>query len=358
MKRNGIPEIARKANVSLATVDRAFHGRKGIKKETRQRILRIAKELGYRPNIAARALSAGRRTVRIGVCIPLELHYFYDQMRQGIKAEAAEFEDFGLELIDSPSERLGVKEYDHLHVLLSKDIQAVILCPGDYRPLTPLIGEMEDRGIRVICVSSDAPDSQRSSLVWVDPYITGELAGELMAKVLPEGSQAAVVTGILQSENHRKKTEAFTSEFKKRCAGGKVVEVIEAHDDELIAFERVLALLRHKTGISGLYVSTANCLPVCHALAAQGLLGKVRLITTDLFPEMVPYFRKGGISASIYQRPYNQAQIALRIAVNYILHRRPLLASHCLSPQIVMNANLHLFRETHRLSPHPNATSS
>jgi LacI family transcriptional regulator, galactose operon repressor len=120
MKRIGIPEIARLAKVSLATVDRALNGRKGIRDETRNRILRIAEEFGYKPNLAARALSIGKRTHRIGICIPRELHYFYDQVREGLQAEASEFEAFGVELVHSPSDRLAKKEFDHVKDLLSK----------------------------------------------------------------------------------------------------------------------------------------------------------------------------------------------------------------------------------------------
>ena len=48
----GIREIARLANVSPGTVDRALHGRKGITDETRARILTIAESIGYSPDLA------------------------------------------------------------------------------------------------------------------------------------------------------------------------------------------------------------------------------------------------------------------------------------------------------------------
>ena len=67
------------ANVSIGTVDRALHGRGGIKEATRKRILQIAEQIGYSPNLAARALSGAKARVRIGVCIPKEIHFFYDQ---------------------------------------------------------------------------------------------------------------------------------------------------------------------------------------------------------------------------------------------------------------------------------------
>src|SRR5262249_52925797 len=98
MKRAGIHRIAELAQVSIGTVDRALHGRKGISDATRRKILRIAKELDYSPHPVARALSAGRNKRRIGVCIPEEIHFFYDQMRAGIFEEATRVSGFGIEL--------------------------------------------------------------------------------------------------------------------------------------------------------------------------------------------------------------------------------------------------------------------
>src|SRR5438477_10810089 len=83
-ERRGIHLIAELANVSIGTVDRALHGRGGIKEATRHRILQVAQQIGYTPNLAARALSVARATASIGVCMPREIHLFYDQLWSGV----------------------------------------------------------------------------------------------------------------------------------------------------------------------------------------------------------------------------------------------------------------------------------
>ncbi|MEV6208215.1 LacI family DNA-binding transcriptional regulator [Kitasatospora sp. NPDC051914] len=52
-------DVARLAGVSSQTVSRVSNGSPGVVEETRQRVLAVMKELGYRPNSAARALKAG-----------------------------------------------------------------------------------------------------------------------------------------------------------------------------------------------------------------------------------------------------------------------------------------------------------
>jgi LacI family transcriptional regulator len=131
----------------------------------------------------------------------------------------------------------------------------------------------------------------------------------------------------------------------RQCPDGKIISVIEGHEDEEESFQKTSELLRRFPKLDGLYVNTVNCLPVCRALSARGFEGKVKLITTDLFAEMAPYFQKGIITASIYQHPYRQGQVAVRLLADNLTNKVPLPPAAHLSPGVVMSTNLHLFRE-------------
>jgi LacI family transcriptional regulator len=344
-ERRGIHLIAEMAHVSIGTVDRALHGRGGIKDTTRQRILQIARQIGYTPNLAARALSASKSRAVIGVCMPREIHFFYDQLWSGVLDEGRRVAQLGIEFIHRPVKVLGEGDTEAFKDLVQSEVDGIILTAGNPRDLKPLIDEAEQKGIHVVCVSTDAPESRRSSSVCVEPRLNGNIAGELMGKFVPPGSKVAVVAGMLTAEDHRKKTDGFSDAFPKNCPGGKIVSVIEGHEDEDESFQKTFDLLRRVPSLAGLYVNTVNCLPVCHALGARGLAGKVKLITTDLFAEMSAYFQKGTIAASIYQQPHRQGQIAVRLLADHITTKVGFPPAVHLSPGVVMSSNLHLFRE-------------
>ncbi len=355
MRKPGIREIAKLANVSPGTVDRALHGRKGITEETRQRILVIAEGLGYTPDLAARALSVGRAPVHIGVSIPREIHHYFDQLLAGIRSEAARFERLGVKLLYSPTEQLGRDDVRKASELLAQEPDALILAPGNPRALLPLIDDAESRGVRVVCVDTDAPASKRSSAVCVNPVVCGKLAAELMAGFLPAGADVAVVTGMLDVEDHAKKTDGFAAMYAE--AGGGGLEIIEAHEDEDEAFQKCFALLARPHSVAGIYVNTVNSLPVCRAIGAAGLAGRIKLITTDLFAGMVPFFEKGVIATSIHGRPFAQGEIAVRLVVDHLLNGRPLPKEHLLLPQVVMRSNLRYFPEISRPAVEPPAAA-
>src|SRR5437868_9888454 len=193
--RRGIHLIAELARVSIGTVDRALHGRAGINDSTRQRILQIARQVGYTPNLAARALSAAKATTRIGVCVPREIHFFYDQLWSGILEEARQVAHLGIELVNRPIQILGEGDTDAFKELVRSGVQAIILTAGNPQALRPLINDAEENGIRVLCVSTDAPDSRRSCVVCVEPRTNGCLAGELMGKLVSPASKVAIIAG-------------------------------------------------------------------------------------------------------------------------------------------------------------------
>ncbi|WP_407351334.1 LacI family DNA-binding transcriptional regulator [Luteimonas sp. R10] len=84
-----IKDVAREANVSVATVSRALNGHDNVAEEVRQRVLGVADRLRYSPHHAARSLSS-RRTQTIGVVLPDLYGEFFSELMRGIDLVARE----------------------------------------------------------------------------------------------------------------------------------------------------------------------------------------------------------------------------------------------------------------------------
>ncbi|HEY6291730.1 MAG TPA: LacI family DNA-binding transcriptional regulator [Terriglobia bacterium] len=340
--RVGVQDIAKALGISKGTVDRALHNRPGVNRATKRKVLSAARRLGYRPNLAARYLSS-RRHITIGVCLPLEVAYFFDDVREGIVEAASAYEPLGVKLLYRPYKRFGQHEVEALRDILEEEISGLVVAPAYHERLRGDIERATRRGIPTVCVVSDAPGTKRLTSISVDPFTNGALAGELMTHLLGNEGGVIVFIGMHAAVDHEQKLRGFESSLKNFCPRGRIVSVIEAHDEEEEAYQKCRKVLTQHASAKGIYIGTANSMPVIRALDEMGLSGRIKVIGTDLFPAMVPVIEAGKIAATIHQRPREQGSTAIRTIVRFLTEGLRPAPQVRLDPAIVMRSNLALF---------------
>jgi LacI family transcriptional regulator len=72
------------------------------------------------------------------------------------------------------------------------------------------------------------------------------------------------------------------------------------------------------------------------------------VVTTDLFPALVPRIRKGHVAATIYQRPVSQGRLALQALYQFLLNGTKPPARIKVVPHVVMRSNLDLLLDRDR----------
>ncbi|MET9358645.1 LacI family DNA-binding transcriptional regulator [Streptomyces sp. NPDC006617] len=118
-------DVAAKAGVSRALVSIVFRGQPGASQETRERVLRVADEIGYRPDNAARLLARGRSRT-LGVMFTVH-QTFHSDLIAGIYPEA---ERLGYDvLLSAATHSRG--ETKAIEALLGHRCEAVILLGSD-----------------------------------------------------------------------------------------------------------------------------------------------------------------------------------------------------------------------------------
>lgn len=119
-----ISDIAKRANVSKATVSRVINNKsEGVGEETRQKILKIIKELNYQPSLIARGLVT-KRINSIGLIIPDIANPFFPQLARGAE-DAALKRGYNLFLCNSDNNL--EKEKLYIDAFIKKSVDGVIL---------------------------------------------------------------------------------------------------------------------------------------------------------------------------------------------------------------------------------------
>jgi DNA-binding LacI/PurR family transcriptional regulator len=126
MRRITIEDVAKKAGVSKGTVSAVMNAKKTVKPETRDQILKVMKELNFRPKGVARNLKNGTQDKSIGIIIK-DLNYsFYTTIATGV-ADYAKTK--GYSVIVASSENDHESEIKFTHLFSTKDIKGAIIAP-------------------------------------------------------------------------------------------------------------------------------------------------------------------------------------------------------------------------------------
>ncbi|MEG0688497.1 MAG: LacI family DNA-binding transcriptional regulator [Hungatella sp.] len=121
-----IKDIARRANVSIATVSRVINKTGSVAQKTEKRILAITRELNYVPNNVARSL-VKQSSKTIGVIVADIMNPFYAEIIRAIQDQA---DEDGYSVISCNSDEDMGKEKQCIHMLLENQVNGIIFAGG------------------------------------------------------------------------------------------------------------------------------------------------------------------------------------------------------------------------------------
>lgn len=182
MKRVTIKDVAREANVSVTLVSFVMNAKRDengrldcpVNPETAERVLKVARELGYRRNEAAASLRSGRSNA-IAV-IPTDIsNRFFSGVSRYIESKASEY---GYTVFFGSSDEKASKLESILSALLSYNIDGVIVAP--VKGSRPAIQRLVDAGIPVVLLDRDIEGMTDVSKVLLDDFVAGRMATRVL----------------------------------------------------------------------------------------------------------------------------------------------------------------------------------
>ena len=196
-----LQQIADAAGVSRGTVDRALNHRGRIRPDVEERIQKLAREMGYQPSRAGRALAMARRKIRIGVILQYTETPFMQQVLEGVKEGKAEVEGFGgtVEIYEIQGSMPG-RVIEIMETLRKREFNGIALTPSDDEMLKATIDRfMEEYQIPVVTLNADLEDTRRLCFVGQNNYQSGRTAAGLMGEITGGKGRVAVISGQMKS---------------------------------------------------------------------------------------------------------------------------------------------------------------
>jgi LacI family transcriptional regulator len=338
----GLKEIARELGVSIGTVERGLNGKRGISPLTRARVLAMAEQVGYRPNLAARFLQS-RRGLRFAVHLPQQAALFWQALAEGVREAAAALPALEIELHTYPPG--GDAEVALFEYALADRPDGLIIAPGDPAALAPHLEAAARRGLPVVCVAGDTPASPRLLAVRAEPFTVGAMAGELLARFTAGRGEVAVVTGGRAAQNDAEQLRGFATRLTAVNPALTLGPIVAADDDDAKVQHETRAVLLAHPRLKGLYIGTSRAQPVLRAAEGEHRLAGLTVVATDLSPDLADWIRSGKVAATVDQRPSTQGHVAIRLLYQFLQNRQRPPATQHIVPDVVLGSNVDLLVE-------------
>lgn len=346
-KKVTIYTLAEELGMSASAVSRAFVPNSKLSQEKREIILAAAKKYGFVPNKVASRLP--REPIYIGVLIFGKIRSYYTQMIEGIRSSSNvlyNYKVFTDLRILNKSEYTTADACDVLDEFAEKKYNAVILNGVYDTAIIDRINRFAEAGIDVVMLNHDIPDSRRLFASVGNTELIGSMTAQLLSVFTRTHSRTknvVVFTGSLEASNHIDTLAAFQKYAKEE--GLHILETFDTQDIPYFAEKLVAEAFMKHSEIDGIYVASSNSLPICRYIKENKLKGRVSLVTTDVFPEIIPYIQDGIVDATIFQDPFQQGKKAFDYLYEYITEKKKCPSIIVSSPQIVLKSNLSLFSD-------------
>jgi len=144
-----IMDVARRADVSIATVSRVIHGSSLVSPETEQRVRAAIRELNYSPNALASAMVT-RRTRTIGLIITSLADPFFPELVRGVEEDAL-LAGYGVLLCNSGAD--PKREVAAVELLRRKRVDAILVAASRVGQLHLSI--LEQYGVPVVLINNE-----------------------------------------------------------------------------------------------------------------------------------------------------------------------------------------------------------
>lgn len=312
MKKITLAEVARRAGVGEATVDRVLNERGNVLPDTAERVIRIARELGLKRVLP----DEWRRLRHIEVFLSDSDTYFFKQLSKSFMQAA---DTLGKRRLVLHRTFVGEREPDLLAKKMGEAAarrDGIILFGSDHPAVVAAVNAATDQGVPVITLVTELPGTAPLAHVGIDQYAAGRTAGWLLGQWCRDPGEVLVVCGPLEVLVHRERMRGCRERLAE-SAPHLLPRVLEGREqNDLIEF-----LVRERLA-EGRVVAVYNTGPgngtIARLLARRDLAGRCVFIGHERHATTESLLRRGLMQLTLDQNPRLHAFRALELLLCHL----------------------------------------
>lgn len=335
-----IQDVAQRAGVSVATIDRVLNRRPGVKPATVNRVESAIRELNYQPDrIAARL--ARNRDFRFWFVLPTTAGEFMmriaDEVNTMADRMAPERVAIMVRKVDVFDGPLLAKTLDSL----GDDVDGVAVVALDHPAVREAINGLAARGVAVVTLVSDVPGSKRVHFAGIDNSSAGRTAAGLMGRFLRGISgKVGLFAGSLALRDHIERQFGFEQVMAHEFPQLEILPVKESRDDTSRTEEMARQIVKDQQTLVGIYNVGGGTKGIIAGLEASGKSKDVVFIAHEVTEGSRRALIGGTIDAIINQDAGHEVRSAVRVLLSRVDNSPLIEAQERIRIDIFMRDNL------------------
>lgn len=335
-----IVDVARRAGVSTATVDRVLNRRPGVRAMTQQRVLTAASELDYMP--AENLVAAMRpKPMRLLFLLPSGTNRFLSTLGQLIAHSEGRLAPFNVhcrvDTIKSFNPDLLAR-----HLWRSRDkADGIAFMALEHPVVREAVDRLAEHGVPTVTLISDILNARRVAYVGLDNRSIGRTVGYLIARFLGERTaKVAMIAGSRSYRAHEEREMGFLHVFEELFPSIKVVGLREGHDDADRNYRQTRMLLSQHPNLAGIYNIGGAADGVARALKEANRERDVVFIGHGLTSDTRSFLLDGTMDAVITQNQFTTMMSCVGIFDNLRAGRSAMHGIEAPRSEIIFRENI------------------
>jgi ABC-type sugar transport system substrate-binding protein len=225
-------------------------------------------------------------------------------------------EELDIELIEQDGQDSTATQVANLESAIAQGVDGVVISPREAEALAPAIQAVTDAGIPVVTVDRAVTGADTLGHVGADNVRGGEIQGEYLLSILPDGGQVIELQGTVGASPAIDRSKGFNDAI----ADHPEIEVVFQQTAE---FKRDVGLtvseqaLQANPDVSAIVCGNDDmCFGAAEAAAGIGI--QIPIIGFDALPEALQAIQEGRFAATVDQWPGRQTSGAMQVLVDYL----------------------------------------
>ncbi len=318
--RATLSDVAREAQVSLATADRVLNNRAGVHAKSIARVREAVLRLNYRPDPAAARL-ARTRSHRLCFVLPAGDNAFVAQLRAELAASHAWLEDHRASVQTLAVDVFEPQRLADLLRSLQGQCDTAVVMGLDHPLARSAIDGLVEHGCGVITLVSDVPRSRRHAYVGIDNVAAGRTAAGLLGRFVGrEPGEVGVIAGSLSLRDHIERSLGFNQVMAAEFPWLTVLPGVQGKDSSVLNEALARELLAAHPRLRAIYSIGAGNEGISAALKAAGRAAELVFVGHELTAAARADLLDGTMDAVIHQDAGHEIRSALRQALARVTH--------------------------------------